>query len=196
MHGLVNRSLQCFLRDVFGTEAWRRVAAAADAPPEGFEPLLRYDDAVTLRLIAAAAATLGLPRDSLLEDLGTYLVSHPNRESLRRLLRFGGVSFLDFLHSIDDLPERGRLALPDLDLPQIELRDAGEGRFVLFCRGPWPDFATVLVGVLRAMADDYGTLALFEQLPAAEDGSARIGIELLDPGHAAGRRFELAAGAV
>ncbi len=61
----------------------------------------------------------------LLEDLGTYLVSHPNVQGLRRLLRFGGAGFIDFLHSLDELHDRARLAVPDLDLPQLELRDHG-----------------------------------------------------------------------
>lgn len=198
MHGLINRSIQCFLRDTFGAEAWREIAAAAGVPAEGFEPMLRYDDAVTLRLLAAAAARLDLPRESLLEDLGTYLVSHPNREGLRRLLRFGGVSFEDFLHSIDDLPGRGRLAVSDLDLPQLELTDHGGGRYELALRGPHPDFAPVLVGVLRAMADDYGALVVLEQAAPRGTGPDRaeiVAIDLLDQRFAAGRSFELAGGA-
>jgi hypothetical protein len=163
-------------------------------PPDGFEPLLRYEDAVTLRLVDAAASRLGRPRESLLEDLGTYLVSHPNREGLRRLLRFGGVSFLDFLQSIDDLPGRGRLAVPDLDLPQLELQEEGGGRFLLACRGPHPAFATVMIGMLRAMADDYGALVLLEPAGKGADGAELIAIDLLDQSFAEGRSFDLAAG--
>lgn len=197
MHGLINRSLQCFLRDTYGVAAWQDIAAAAGAPAEGFEPMLRYDDAVTVRVIAAAAAHLDLPRDSLLEDLGTYLVSHPNREGLRRLLRFGGVSFEDFLLSIDDLPGRGRLAVADLELPQLELADLGGGRFEVALLGPHADFAPVLVGVLRAMADDYGALVLLDHVGRRGPGARPaeiVTVELLDHRHATGRSFELAAG--
>lgn len=194
MHGLINRSVQCFLRDTYGVEAWQAIAAAAGAPAEGFEPLLRYEDAITLRMIDVAAQRQGRPRDSLLEDLGTYLVSHPNREGLRRLLRFGGVSYLDFLHSIDDLPGRGRLAVPDLDLPQFELHDEGDGRFQLACRVPDPAFAAVMIGVLRAMADDYGALVLLDHAGQGPDGAELIVIELLDQSFATGRSFDLAAG--
>ena len=192
MHGLVNRALQCFLRDTFGAESWRDIAADARAPAGGFEPMLRYDDALTARLIAAAAARLDRPRESLLEDLGTYLVSHPNREGLRRLLRFGGVSFVDFLHSLDDLPGRSRLAVPDLDIPALELEEEGEGRFTLTLRSPWPEFAPVMIGVLRAMADDYGALALSDQAEAGPDGAPRIAIDVFDSRFASGRRFDLA----
>ena len=195
MHGLVNRALQCFLRDTFGTEVWRDIAQAAGAPPDGFEPMLRYPPDLTLAVIAAAARLLDRPREALMEDLGTYLVSNPGREGLRRLLRFGGVEFADFLYSLDDLPGRGRLAVPDLDLPQLELEDAGNGHFALTVHGPWPDFAPVMVGVLRAMADDYGALALAELVDDdGPDGARRIAIDLFDARFAAGRRFDLSAG--
>ncbi len=194
MHGLVNRAVQCFLRDTFGAEAWRDVAAAAVAPAEGFESMLRYDDALTLRLIDAATRLLDRPRDSLLEDLGTYLVSHPNREGLRRLLRFGGVTFVDFLHSLDDLPGRSRLAVPDLDIPPMELEETGEGSFTLTIHTARPEFAAVMIGVLRAMADDYGALALPDHAGPAPDGAPRLSIDVFDARFAAGRSFDLTAG--
>ena len=194
MHGLVNRSLQCFLRDTYGTATWERVAQTAGVGPEGFEAMLRYDDRVFDRTLDAAARVLERPHDTILEDLGTYLVSHPNLESLRRLLRFGGVTFVDFLHSLEDLPGRGRLAVPDLDLPALELVDPAPDRYVLVCRGQRPGFGPVIVGILRAMADDYGALVLIEQEAAGPDREAdTIRIDLLDQSFAEGRRFELSA---
>ena len=193
MHGLINRAIQCFLRDSFGQDMWRETAARAGVPAEGFEAMLRYDDAITNRMMAAAARQLDRTPESLYEDLGTYLVSHPNREGLRRLLRFGGVTFLDFLHSVGDLPGRCRLAVPDLDLPQLELSDQGGGRFSLSVTAAHPGFAPAVMGVLRAMADDYGALVVLEQTGGA-DCTARIRIDLLDQSYASGRRFELAAG--
>ena len=195
MHGLVNRAIQCFLRDTVGAEAWRDIAADAGAPAEGFESMLRYDDTLTLRVIDAATARLDRPRDSLLEDLGTYLVSHPNREGLRRLLRFGGVSFVDFLHSLDDLPDRSRLAVPDLDIPPLEVEETGEGTFTLTIHTRWTEYAAVMIGVLRAMADDYGALALPDHARPAPDGAPRLSIDVFDARFSSGRSFELSAGA-
>ena len=41
MHGLVNRSVQCFLRDTYGADLWAAVAAEAGVAPEGFEALMQ-----------------------------------------------------------------------------------------------------------------------------------------------------------
>lgn len=191
MIGLVNRAIQSFLSDTYGRDGWLAVVREAQLPFDTFEPMLSYDAALTDLLLDAACRVLGRPREALLEDLGTYLVSHPNREGLRRLLRFGGSSFIDFLHSLEDLPDLARLALPDLALPDLVLTDAGGDRFLLSCRSPLRGVGHLATGLLRAMADDYGALVLLDHLGAGTDGEV-VAIHLLARRFAEGRRFELA----
>lgn len=191
MHGLINRSIQCFLRDTYGEDLWLAVTRKAGLGFDGFEAMLTYDDHYTLAVLDSAAILLDRPRETLMEDLGTYLVSHPHLESLRRLLRFGGVSFVDFLHSLDDLPDRARLALPEFDLPRITLKDAGQGRFTLHCSSQIPGAGHVVVGLLRAMADDYGALVLLDHSGGRPEDEM-VSIHLLESQFAAGRRFDLA----
>ena len=191
MHGLINRSIQCFLRDTYGAATWSAVAAEARLSFDSFEAMLTYDSALTEQVVAAAERVLQRPRDTLLEDMGTYLVSHPNLEPLRRLLRFGGVTYVDFLLSLEDLPERGRLALPDLDLPLLGLTELGDGQFRLTCSVLLPGVGHVVMGLLRAMADDYGALVLLDHC-GTENGVEVVSINLLQQGYAAGRRFDLA----
>ncbi len=193
MHGLFNRAIQTFLRDTYGVAAWDAIAARAGIAADGFETMLLYDDAATEAVLAAASRHLSRAREELLEDLGNYLVSHPGLVRLRRLLRFGGVSYADFLHSLDELPARARLAVRDLDLPELELTEAGEGRFTLVSRGAFPGCGHVAVGVLRAMADDYGALVLLEHEGVDAGGEERIAIQLLDSRFAAARPFALVA---
>ncbi|RID91819.1 heme NO-binding protein [Gemmobacter lutimaris] len=191
MHGLINRAIQCFLRDTYGAPVWATVAQEAEPGLEGFEPMLVYDPDLTDRVIDAAARLLARPRDSVLEDLGIYLVSHPNVQALRRLLRFGGVTFVDFLQSLEELPGRARLAVPDIDLPVLELQDHSATEFTLTCRSPIRGAGHVVVGLLRAMADDYGALCLVDHGGCAGD-CERIEITLAKTGFSAGRQFDLA----
>ncbi len=191
MHGLINRAVQCYLRDTFGMTRWMDIVRESRIGIENFEPMLSYPPGATEAVIDAACRVLGRPREGLLEDMGTYLVSNPQLEALRRLLRFGGSDFEEFLHSLEDLPGRGRLALPDLDLPDLVLTAREAGRYHLRCRSDLPGTGYVMIGLLRAMADDYGALALLDYLGAAEEGED-IGIELLETGFAEGRAFDLA----
>ena len=191
MHGLINRSIQCFLVDTYGGAVWGEVVQTAGLGFDNFEAMLSYDPDITEAVILAAMGVLGRPREVLLEDLGTYLVSHPNLEALRRLLRFGGVSFSDFLDSLEDLPERGRLALPEIDLPCLRLTDQGNGVLELSTSIMIPGVGHVIVGLLRAMADDYGALVLLDHAGTA-GGQEVIAIQLLDQSYTQGKAFDLA----
>lgn len=191
MHGLMNRAIQGFLRDVYGPDLWSGVARTVGLGPDGFEAMLHYDDGLTDAVLQAAAASLGRARETVLEDIGTWLVSSQAGQPLRRLLRFGGVTFTDFLHSLEDLPGRGRLALPDLGLPALDLHEPQPGVYDLTCRG-LPGFGHVLVGVLRGMADDYGALVVLDHADGA--GRETVRIHLLAADFAEGRRFDLVGG--
>lgn len=194
MHGLINRALQGYVTDTFGTEIWDRIRQEADLPFGGFEPLLTYDASWTPRVIAASARVLDRPRAAVLEDLGTHIVSHPNLEPLRRLLRFGGVTYLDFLDSLEDLPGRAQMALPDLNMPEITLEQCAPGEFRLTCQFTVAGVGHVMLGLLRAMADDYGALVLLEHHGTTECGEL-LSIRLLDDAHGVARQFELAPSA-
>lgn len=196
MHGLINKSLQIFLVDTFGAGAWQDISLRSGVlqrlGPDGFEAMRLYDDDLTDSILEAASTLLRRPRDSLLEDLGTYLVSHERMEPLRRLLRFGGVSFTDFLFSLDDLQGRSRLAVPDLALPDLVIDEQGGGRFILRCRGCTAGFGHVMTGILRALADDYGALVVLDHSGGSGQDEC-IEIVVHDPDYHVGRTFDLAA---
>ncbi|WP_227269315.1 heme NO-binding domain-containing protein [Roseobacter weihaiensis] len=192
MHGLINRGIQKFVTDSYGTAKWRVVMDRTGLGFTNFEAMLTYDDEVTPKVLAAVCDVLDRPYDDLLEDIGTYLVSHNNLEPLRRLLRFGGVTFVDFLHSLDDLRDRARLAVPDLDLPRIELTEESAERYSLRCYAPIRGWGHSFMGLLRAMADDYGALVYLEHT-GFEAGCETLAISLLEPRFSVGRDFNLGA---
>lgn len=192
VHGLVNRAIQTFISDVYGDQTWTEICRDAALGFDSFEALLIYDSALTETVLAAACRRLKRDRAPLLEDMGTYLVAQLRSGAVRRLLRFGGESFEDFLHSLDDLHDRARLALPDLDFPRLVLSQNGPLSFDLSFQWDKPGFAALALGILRAMADEYGALVLLDHV-AGEGAHERITIDLLDPDFAAGREFRLGA---
>jgi hypothetical protein len=191
MHGLVNRSIQTFLQGVYGGQVWDDVVAEAGLGFDSFEAMQTYDDHLTDLVLDAAARRLALPREAILEDLGIFLVAGPGANRLRRLLRFGGVTFVDFLYSLDELPARARLALPDLDLPGLDLRGNDRDSFALTCASSLAGIGHVAVGLLRAMADDYGALVVIEHGGSVPGGESVL-IRLSEAHFATGRRFDLA----
>ena len=173
MHGLINTAIQSFVCNTYGRDRWLGVTEEAGLGFSDFEAMLIYDDGMTDAVLRALCIELGRPEGEILEDLGTYLVSDPKVEALRRLLRFGGETFQDFLHSLDELPERTRLAVSDLHLPPLDLRDRSGHQFALTCGAGLRGYGRVMMGILRAMADDYGALVFLEH--SLEQGGAEPG---------------------
>jgi len=197
MHGLVNRAIERFARETYGDGLWEDVCRRAGLGFCGFEAMLVYDAGLTDRVLDTLAGALGRACDEVLEDIGTFLVCSHGSGAARRLLRFGGTDFIDFLFSLNDLPARVRLAVPDLALPGLELREHASGCYSLGVRAPEGArgrFGHVMMGLLRAMADEYGALVLLEHKGAKAEEEI-IGITLLEPAFAAGRDFDLGAGA-
>ncbi len=193
MHGLINKAIEIFVLETYGVASWQRVVDHAGLGFQEFEAMLSYEPALTERTLDAIAQITDRPRDHTLEDLGTFLVTSPGLPALRRLLRFGGVTYVDFLHSLDELPDRVRLAVDDLKLPTLTLIEKGSGHFRLRCAAGLPGYGHVMVGVLRAMADDYGTLAMLDHGGADGDGETIL-ISIVKNAFAEGKSFALSAG--
>jgi len=192
MHGLINRAIQAYVCSTFGESRWRDVTDSAELGFSEFEAMLIYTDEQSKKLLTAMEQVLNRPLPEMLEDMGTFLVSNPQVEALRRLLRFGGVNYVEFLHSLDDLPDRARLAVSDLYLPALELTESAPGHFKLLCQDGLPGYANVMMGVLRAMADDYGDLVILEHSGHQDDAEV-ISVTLVETDFAEGRAFDLGA---
>ena len=192
MHGLINRAVQAFVITTYGDKRWMEIMDGSGLGFTEFEAMLVYPEDQSTRMLRAVETKLERPLDEILEDVGTFLVSNPQVEALRRLLRFGGVNYVDFLHSLDDLPDRARLAVSDLHLPGLELIEQAPGQFQLLCQPGVLGYAQVMTGVLRAMADDYGALVILD-ITGKQDGSDVISITLVESEFSEGRAFELGA---
>jgi hypothetical protein len=59
MHGLINRAVQCFVRDTYGVDHWLQVSRAAGFGGDGFDTMAMYDLSVTNVLVDAAAQMPG-----------------------------------------------------------------------------------------------------------------------------------------
>ena len=191
MHGLIFRTIEAFVSDNFGPDVWEQALFKADVEITSFEAMLDYDAALLPSVLKGCAAVLDRSHTTILEDIGTYLVTDQSHASIRRLMRFGGQSFVELLLSLDELPGRTRLAVSGLDLPDIKVREHQPHSFTVQCSNGPAEFGHVLVGLLRAMADDYGALAVLEHL-GSRDGSEVIEVMVVDTSFAEDRGFSLA----
>lgn len=177
MNRLIHRTITEFLRSTYGEEFAqiirddRRSMAAPETPVTGF----------ATAGLAFAAERLSKPLTDLYEDLGAWLT---RIEPIRRLLRFSGRDFDDFLLRLDELPGRARLVLPVVEVPLLQV-DVEDGAVWLTPSRPEIGWQHILVGLLRGMADDYGALCLISVHGAA------IRVDICDHSFAEGRQFTL-----
>ena len=192
MPSILARTLESFVTDTYGRDQWLATMRDARQDFESFEFFFEYPAEEIDRVFDATARRLRRTRAELMEDLGTYLVSHANVGGLRRLLRYGGADFESFLESLRELPDRARMVLPELALPNLRVRRLEGVGYALDCGGANTDMCCLLVGAIRAMADDYGALAMTELADPAPGRDGRIVVTILASGFSKGRVFDLA----
>ncbi|MBK4215516.1 heme NO-binding protein [Paracoccus caeni] len=180
MHRLIDRAIEEFLRDTYGDAllgaVQQMMGRAADLPAE--EGL--HDNS----RIHVAARRLAKPADELFEDLGAWLA---RQEAIRRLLRFSGREFAEFVIRLDELPGRAHMILPDICMPAITVTECSLGDLRVILPERETGWTALLAGMLRVMADDYGALGLI-----SVEGS-QIGVLIPDAEFAQGRDFQLGA---
>jgi hypothetical protein len=120
--------------------------------------MLTYDDVTTENLLSSFGDLVDRSRDEILEDFGTYVVSEDTLTAVRRLLKFGGENYGEFLQSLNFVSARAKMAVPGLDIPMMEVVSNGPREFILYSRFQKRGFGATLLGLLRALADDYNTL--------------------------------------
>lgn len=194
MHGLICKAFESFIRATWSDADWAGITRDAGMARAAFESMQTYPDDTLARLLPVASRHLGRRPQALLEDAGHWIVTAPRLEAVRRLIRFSGATYEELIWSLGELRARARLAVPDLDLPDCSIADRGGGCFEVSIRWPRPGAAPVLAGMLRAMADDFGALALIDhgaEHPSQEGWGGTVTVKVIDMAHAAGRDFAL-----
>jgi len=162
MHGMINRGLQCYIRDIHGVDVWEEICERAELSFYSFETMLVYDDQTTEDLLRNCGDLIQRNRTEILEDFGTYVVSDAALASVRRLLKFGGTSFVDFLMSLNFVHDRAKMAVPELDVPFMDVHCPAQNKYIVSARFAKRGYGAALLGLIRALADDYGALITIE----------------------------------
>jgi hypothetical protein len=175
---LINRGIEEFLRSTYGQGLVQAVAQDGQPPVGMVAPM---GAGFGVEALHQAAMQLSKPFAEMVEDLGAWMT---RIEPVRRLLRFSGRDFKDFLLRLEELPGRAHLVLPSLQLPRLQI-DTSENSVWVKMLDPDDHWRFVLVGLIRGMADDYGALCLI----TTDDLLIRI--DICDEKFTEGRMFTL-----
>ena len=162
MHGLINCGLQSFAKEIYGEALWQDLIEQADLSVSEFESMLTYDDDVTVQIVDNLARLTRHKKSDLLEDFGTFLVSEHSSPAVLSLLKLAGESYRDFLLSLEEVAVRLKIALPELDVPNMRVYSVSKNQFELKFQSRLDGYGEAFLGLLRAMADYYSVLATLE----------------------------------
>ena len=156
MHGLINRVIHRYVREEYGSGFWREIAQRARIDPPRFETQHSYPIGVTRRLVGALRRLSGQDTSVLMRELGRFAVQHPLAVPYVQLVQFGGSDYARFLQSLEDVPIRLGMVLPDCKLPILEVVQMDPQRFYLICKSDFEGVGSCVAGMLEAMAEIYG----------------------------------------
>ena len=155
VYGLINRAIEELVRSSGDPDLWDAVRARADVDVDYFEGMAVYDDAVTHRLVAAAATELGVTSDDLLERFGRYWIVYTGAEGWGPILDGHGTSVVEVLTNLNDLHLRIRSSLPQLRPPHFDVIHQRDDRIDLRYYSERDGLAPMVTGLLRGLAERF-----------------------------------------
>ncbi len=149
-------------------------AGTASLEPRPIGPAL---DDVTRRRLHALAGLIEMSREEAEQWYAEYWLVYTVLSAYARPLHSNGWEFVQMVARIDGLTQRARTLLPRLRVPGFECLQVTQTGLVLRLREERPRSACFLQGILRRLADDFGTEVTLSKKP--EFGSSAIRVALV-----------------
>jgi len=152
MYGLVNKSLQGYVIENGGEEAWSQVVLKSGVVVEEFEAMETYPDDVTYQLVGAACEILEMTAEDLLFGFGLYWMSETGPKHYGEYLEMCGTDFVGFLGNLDAMHSRIQSVFPSLDPPSFSVENIKEGALSLEYMSNRPGLEYFVRGLIAGVA--------------------------------------------
>ena len=117
MYGIVNKAMEDMVTNLRGRATWEAVKRLAGVDLDSFMDMQPYDDAVTDRLVDAAARLFSLEVDEVLEAFGEYWMLYTAEKGFGDILGAAGTDVFEVLRNVDAMHGRLALTFPDMRMP-------------------------------------------------------------------------------
>lgn len=166
MYGMIH----CAVRDMIivhrGYEEWEEVEREAEITPADQITLKVYDDAVTMHIINAAAARLGVDVPDCLLMLGRHWIKYSARGTFKSVMEFTGGDIVTFLENLDQMHRAVKRTMPSAQMPSFEVIEEEELAFKVRYRSEREGLGTFVSGLLEGLLDYFhldGDVKLVDQ---------------------------------
>jgi len=155
MYGMIHRAMRQMVQEELGEEAWLALEQKLDIGPTELLTGMVYDDALTLEIVAEAAARFNLSVDQILEAFGQYWVRFAGQGSLSSIMKFTGQNLASFITNLDRLHLAVGSAMPGARLPTFSTLENAPGHLVVEYRSDRVGMEPFVKGLLQGLMDRF-----------------------------------------
>ncbi|PNW71315.1 hypothetical protein CHLRE_16g649050v5 [Chlamydomonas reinhardtii] len=148
MIGWINLSVEAFICDSFGRDAWLKIIEQAHVDCNWVSSC-PYPDKVTYDLVITGAGILGVTVPQALEAYGAYFVNYVIKQGYLRLLQSLGSNIAEFLANLNNLHLHLTMGFPSMVAPAFRVEEVTGTSLLLHYHSVRPALWPIVVGVLK-----------------------------------------------
>ncbi|KAG2499523.1 hypothetical protein HYH03_002469 [Edaphochlamys debaryana] len=148
MIGWINLSVEAFICDSFGRDAWLKIIKQAHVETNWVSSC-PYSDKITYDLVITGAGILGVSVPQALEAYGSYFVNYVVKQGYLRLLRSLGSNIAEFLANLNNLHLHLTMGFPAMVAPAFRVEQVTPISLLLHYHSIRPALWPIVTGVLK-----------------------------------------------
>ena len=151
MYGLVIKAAQDSITKDYGEDNWLTIKNKAKIEDIIFVRTKLYPDKIIYDIIDCAAEHLKTERDTILENLGIYLVEFTLGKNYSLLLNLAGKTFPDFLRNLNNMHARLAQTFKETRAPSFVCQEIEGNTILLDYHSHRSGFAYLIRGLLLGL---------------------------------------------
>jgi len=156
MYGMIHRAVRELVIERTGAAAWEAIEREAGVGPAELISAAVYPDPLTLRVVAAAAAQMGMETADFLRMFGRHWVRFAGSGPYAGIMDFAGHDLAGFISNLDRMHRAVQSAMPEARVPQFTLVRADAAGLVVRYGSAREGLEPFVVGLLEGLMERFG----------------------------------------
>lgn len=169
MYGMIHRAIRDMVKTRAGAAAWQDIEAETGAGPAEMIGVLVYDDAITMKLLSAAAERLNLSIPELLEQFGRHWIEYTEQKQFGRILDLAGSDLVSVLKNLDRLHAAVLAAMPSARAPSFTVTEVQDNSVILKYRSQRKGLEPLIKGLLLGLLNRFQLHGEVQQIRGTDD---------------------------
>ncbi len=128
MKGIINKGIQEFVEDTFGSLEWDSIKKYCNCEEFFFAASKDYPDKITLELLSATASITQMPQDELMEKFGRFFMQNTGLKTYSFYYELAGKNPREFLLNMEKLFQHVTNNIGNNNLLRFQYNELPEGK--------------------------------------------------------------------